>query len=104
MHATFKIMLPTEGGEHIFKKANKNKEKRAQRAIKRQRKQQMAHDIHKIAAVMHTVIFAERPRRRKVHETAARNYFLKGGMQRKNSEPNEQWSNKGEQKWQKRLL
>ena len=76
MHATFKIMLPTEGGEQIFKKTNKNKEKRVQRAIKRQRKQQMAHEIHKIADVMHTVIFAEWPWRRKVHETAARSYFL----------------------------
>ena len=30
MHATFKIMLPNEGGEHIFKKTTKNKEKRVQ--------------------------------------------------------------------------
>ena len=30
MHATFKIMLPTEGGEHIFKKTSKNKEKTVQ--------------------------------------------------------------------------
>ena len=38
----------------------------------------MAHEIQKNAGVMHTVIFAERPWRRKVHETAARSYFLKG--------------------------
>ena len=49
-----------------------------QRAIKRERKQEMAHEIHKIADVMHTIIFAERPWRRKMHETAARSYFLKG--------------------------
>ena len=76
-------MLPTEGGEQIFKKTNKNKEKRVQRAIKRQRKQQMAHEIHKIADVMHTIIFAERPWRRKMHETAARSYFLKGAWSEK---------------------
>ena len=30
--------------------------------------------------------------------------LFEGGMERQNSEPNEQWSDKGEQKWQKRLL
>ena len=46
MHATLKIMLPTEGGEHIFKTTSNNKEKRVYRAIKRQSKQQMAHEMH----------------------------------------------------------
>ena len=36
--------------------------------------------------------------RRKVHGTR------EGDMKRTNSEPNEQWSDKGEQKWQTRLL
>ena len=30
--------------------------------------------------------------------------LFEGGMERQNSEPNEQWSDKGEQKWQTRLL
>ena len=30
--------------------------------------------------------------------------LFEGGMERQNSEPNEQWSDKGEHKWQKRLL
>ena len=47
-------------------------------AWKAQRKQQIVHEIHKIANVMHTLIFAERLWMRKMHETAARSYLLKG--------------------------
>ena len=53
-------MLPTEGGEHFFMKVDKFMKERVCRALKAQKKQQMASEIHKIASAMHTFVFADR--------------------------------------------
>ena len=56
---SFKAMLPTEGGEHFFKKRYKIMEERVCRALKAQRKQQMACEFHKVASAMHIILFAD---------------------------------------------
>ena len=71
-------MLPNEGGSHFLSKVCNFEKTRVCKAVKIQRKHSMAYEIHKFADVMHTIMFAERLWRRKVHETAARSYFLKG--------------------------
>ena len=52
-------MLPTEGREHFFKKANDVWCKKKFKAWKAQRKQQIVYEIDKTAGVMHTLIFAD---------------------------------------------
>ena len=52
-------MLPTEGGKHFFKKMDKFMKERVCRALKAQRKQQMACEFHKVASAMHTILFAD---------------------------------------------
>ena len=52
-------MLPTEGGKHFFKEMDKFMKERVCRALKAQRKQQMACEFHKVASAMHTILFAD---------------------------------------------
>ena len=59
MSSAFKMMLPTKGGKHFFKKMDKFMKERVCRALKAQRKQQMACEFHKVASAMHTILFAD---------------------------------------------
>ena len=63
----FKIMLRNEGGKHFSKKMKKFCKKKMCKALKAQGKEQIAHEIQKIASVMHRVVFADGAWRRKVH-------------------------------------
>ena len=63
------------GREHFFMKVDKFMKERVCRALKAQRKQQMAYEFHKIASLMHTIVLADVAWRRKVHETLAKGGF-----------------------------
>ena len=52
-------------------------------AWKAQRKQQIVYEIDKIAATMHTLIFADGALGRKMHGTAARSNILKSARSEK---------------------
>ena len=91
-------MLPTEGGEHIFRKYDDILEKKVLEAWKAQRKQQIVYEINKIVASMHTVIFADRALKAKNAQVMGHNQNFEGGTERKKSEPNEPRDDKSKQK------
>ena len=59
MSSCFKIVVPTQGGKHFFKKIDKIMKERGRKALRPQKKQQMACEIHKMASTMHTVVFVD---------------------------------------------
>ena len=50
-------MLPTEGGEHIFKQMNNNQPKMLLEVDKARTKEQVASEMHKLPCVMCAVVF-----------------------------------------------
>ena len=73
--AIFKITRHTEGKERIMQKRRKFSKKSVCRALKTYRKWQVAHEIHKIVGVMHTIFLLTGPWRPNVRETRATGYF-----------------------------
>ncbi len=84
--------MPTEGGEHFFKKVYKIMEERVCRALKAQRKQQMACEFHKVASAMHTILFADWVLEAKNAQVTGHSETFDTLMERKNTEANEQRS------------
>ena len=87
-------MLPTEGGKHFFKKMDKFMKERVCRALKAQRKQQMACEFHKVASAMHTILFADWALEAKNAQVTAHSETFDRLMERKKTEPNEQRSDR----------
>ena len=87
-------MLPTEGGKHFFKKMDKLMKERVCRARKAQRKQQMACEFHKIASAVHTILFADWALEAKNAQFTGHSETFDRLMERKNTEPNEQRSDR----------
>ena len=98
MNAVFKIMLRNEGGKHFLQKISKQLKRRVWKARKRQRKQQMPYEIHKNVGVLHAVVFADGALEAKRCTVVEPQAVFEGGMERRKSEPNEQQSDKSEQK------
>ena len=78
MNAVFKIMLRNEGGKHFLQKISKKWKRRVWKARKRQRKQQMAYEIHKHVGVLHAVVFADGALKAKSARESSHRLFLKG--------------------------
>ena len=78
-------MLPTEGGEHIFRKRDEILWEKVLEAWKAQRKQQIVYEIDKIVASMHTRALGAKHAR----DCSQKQYFEKG-MERKNGDRNGQ--------------
>ena len=90
-------MLPTEGGGHFFKKMGKFMKERVCRALKAQKKQQMASEFHKIASAMHTFVFADRALEAKNAQITGHSETFDTLMERTNTEPNDQRSDRNGQ-------
>ena len=87
-------MLPTEGGEHIFRKYDDILQKKVLEAWKAQRKQQIVYEIDKIVASMHTLIFADGALGAKNARDCSQKQYFDAGMERKNRDRNGQNSEK----------
>ena len=81
-------MLPTEGGEHIFRKSDDILQKKVLEAWKAQRKQQIVYEIDKIVASMHTLIFADGALGAKNARDCSQKQYFDAGMERKNGDRN----------------
>ena len=68
--------------------------KRGLEAWKAQRKQQIVYEIDKIAATMHTLIFADGALRAKNARHCSQKQYFDAGMERKNGDRNSQKSEK----------
>ena len=78
MSAVFKIMPRNEGGKHFLQKMSKKWKRRVWKARKRQRKQQMAYEIHKNVGVLHAIVFADGALEAKSARESSHRLFLKG--------------------------
>ena len=87
-------MLPTEGGEHIFRKYDDILEKKVLEAWKAQRKQQIVYEIDKIVASMHTLIFGGGAMGARNARDCSQKQYFDAGMERKNGDRNGQKSEK----------
>ena len=74
----FKIMLRNEGGKHFLQTISNKLKRRVWKARKRQRKQQMAYEIHKNVGVLHAVVFADGALEAKSARVSSHRLFLKG--------------------------
>ena len=83
-------MLPTDGGEHIFRKFDDILLKKVFEAWKAQRKQQIVHEIDKIVATMHTLIFAEGALGAKNAWDCTQKQYFEEGTERENIDRNGQ--------------
>ena len=90
-------MLPTEGGKHFFKKMDKFMKERVCRALKAQRKQQMACEFHKVASAMHTILFADWALEAKNAQVTGHSETFDRPRERTKTEPNEQRSDRNGQ-------
>ena len=67
------------------------------RALKAQRKQQMACEFHKVASAMHTILFADWAQEAKNAQVTGHSETFDRLMERTNTEPNEQRSDRNGQ-------
>ena len=97
MGSAFKIILPTEGGEHFVKKIVKIMKERVCRALNAQRNQQMARGFDKKTNAMHRILFLDWALEAKNAQVVGQNEILHRLMERKKTEPNEQRSDRNGQ-------
>ena len=72
-------MLATEGGKQICKLNKKNYKKHVCGVLQARRRQQIAHEIYKIEAVMHAVVYVDGALEAKCTRDSSHKRFLKGG-------------------------
>ena len=85
----------------FFTKNKQSYQEEGVQSIKNTKKMQMAHEIWKIAGVLHAVVFADGALEAKNAQVMGRLQNFDRGTERKKSEPNEPKGDKSEQKWQK---
>ena len=89
-------MLPTEGGEHIFKKIDKILKRRVCQARRAERKQHVEHEIHKSGCVLHTTVFVDQALEGKNAQVTDGKQYFDGRLKCIKRERNEQRSDTNE--------
>ena len=90
-------MLPTEGGEHLFKNMDKIMKERVCRALNAQRKQQMACEFDKKTSAIHRIFFPDWALEAKNAQVTAHSDTFDTLTERNKTEPNEQVSDRNGQ-------